>query len=128
MGAIKEPVMEQKWQKYKQKINNNSITVKILINRILFKLTLINTGYEYYSIVNKDLITKLRLPRIKIPPKPITGFIKENIKEPWVEIIEIVVEIWCLTLYLFRRLGELTLIVPCYFGHSSVNLEYKIAL
>ena len=38
------------------------------------------------------------------------------------------VEIWCLTLYLFRRLGELTLIVPCYFGHSSVNLEYKITL
>ena len=40
----------------------------------------------------------------------------------------IIVEIWCLTLYLFRRLGELTLIVPCYFGHSSVNLGYKIAL
>ena len=39
-----------------------------------------------------------------------------------------IVEIWCLTLYLFRRLGELTLIVPCYFGHSSVNLGYKIAL
>ena len=38
------------------------------------------------------------------------------------------VEIWCLTLYLFRRLGELTLIVPCYFGHSSVNLRYKMAL
>ena len=40
----------------------------------------------------------------------------------------IYVEIWCLTLYLFRRLRELTLIVPCYFGHSSVNLGYKIAL
>ena len=38
------------------------------------------------------------------------------------------VEIWCLILYLFHRLGELTLIVPCYFGHSSVNLGYKIAL
>ena len=38
------------------------------------------------------------------------------------------VEIWCLTLYLFRRLGELTLIVLYYFGHSSVNLGYKIAL
>ena len=38
------------------------------------------------------------------------------------------VEIWCQTLYLFHRLGELTLIVPCYFGHSSVNLRYKIAL
>ena len=38
------------------------------------------------------------------------------------------VEIWCLTLYLFHRLGKLTLIVPCYFGHSSVNLGYKITL
>ena len=38
------------------------------------------------------------------------------------------VKIWCLTLYLFRRLGELTLIVPCYFGHNSVNLGYKITL
>ena len=38
------------------------------------------------------------------------------------------VEIWCLTLYLFHRLGKLTLIVPCYFGHSFVNLRYKIAL
>ena len=38
------------------------------------------------------------------------------------------VEIWCLTLYLFYRLGELTLIVPCYFGYSFVNLGYKIAL
>ena len=38
------------------------------------------------------------------------------------------VEIWCQTLYLFHRLEELTLIVPCYFGHSSVNLRYKIAL
>ena len=40
----------------------------------------------------------------------------------------IIVEMGCLTLYLFRRLGELTLIVPCYFGYSSVNLGYKIAL
>ena len=43
---------------------------------------LINIGYEYYSIVDKDLITELRLPRVKIPPKPIISFIKENIKEP----------------------------------------------
>ena len=39
-----------------------------------------------------------------------------------------ILEIWCLTLCLFRRLGELTMIVPCYFSHSSVNLGYKIAL
>ena len=90
MRAIKEPVMEQEWQKYKPKINNNSITVEILINKVLFKPTLINTGYKCYSIVNKDFITELRLPRVKIPPKPITGFIKENTKELWVEIIKIV--------------------------------------
>ena len=43
---------------------------------------LINIGYECYSIVDKDFITELRFPRIKIPPKPIIGFVKENIKEP----------------------------------------------
>ena len=40
--------------------------------------------------MDKDLITELQLPRVKIPPKPITGFIKENTKEPWVEITEII--------------------------------------
>ena len=39
--------------------------------------------------MDKDLITELRLPRVKIPPKPIISFIKKNIKEPWVEIMEI---------------------------------------
>ena len=38
------------------------------------------------------------------------------------------VEIWCLTLYLFHRLGKLTLIIPCYFCDNSVNLGYKKAL
>ena len=63
-------------------MDNNLITVKELINGISFKFTLINTSDKYYSIMDKDLITELRLPRVKIPPKPITGFIKENIKEP----------------------------------------------
>ena len=71
-------------------MDSDSITVEVLINRVSFKLTLINTGYEYYSIVDKDLVTELWLPRVKIPLKPIIGFIKENIKESWVEIIEIV--------------------------------------
>ena len=71
-------------------MDGNLIIVEILINGILFKPVLIDTGYECYSIVDKDLITELRLPRVKIPPKPIIGFIKENIKEPWVEITEIV--------------------------------------
>ena len=82
--------MEQEWQKYKPKMDSNSITVKILINKVLFKPALINTGCKYYSIVDKNLITELRFPRVKIPPKLITGFIKENTKEPWVKIMEIV--------------------------------------
>ena len=64
--------------------------VEILVNRVLFKPVLINTCCECYSIVDKDLVTELRLPRVKIPFKSITGFVKENIKEPWVEITEIV--------------------------------------
>ena len=90
MGATKEPVMEQEWQKYKPKMDSNSITVEILINGVSFKPVLINTGYKCYSIMDKDFITKLRLPRVKIPPKPIISFINENTKEPWVEITEIV--------------------------------------
>ena len=70
-------------------MDGNSITVETLINGVSFKPVLINTNYKYYSIVDKNLITKLQLPRVKIPPKPITGFIKENTKEPWVEITEI---------------------------------------
>ena len=41
-----------------------------------------NTSGKYYSIVDKNLITELRLPHIKIPRKQIIGFIKENTKEP----------------------------------------------
>ena len=63
-------------------MDSDLITVEVLINRVSFKPTLINISYEYYFIVDKDLIIKLRLPRIKIPFKPIIGFIKENIKEP----------------------------------------------
>ena len=74
--------MEQEWQEYKPKMDGDLITVKILINGISFKPALINTGCECYSIMDKNLIIELRLPRVKIPLKPITGFIKENIKEP----------------------------------------------
>ena len=63
-------------------MDNDLITVKVLINGVLFKPVLINIGYECYFIVDKNLITELRLPRIKIPPKPITGLIKKNTKEP----------------------------------------------
>ena len=70
-------------------MDHDLIIVKVLINKVLFKLVLINTGCEYYSIMDKDFITELRLPRVKIPPKPIIGFNKENTKEPWVKITEI---------------------------------------
>ena len=59
MGVTKEPVMEQEWQKYEQKMDGNLITVETLINGVLFKPALINTGYKCYSIVDKDLITEL---------------------------------------------------------------------
>ena len=62
-------------------MDSNSIIVKILINGILFKFILINTGYKYYSIIDKDFITELRFPRVKIPLKPIISCIKENTKE-----------------------------------------------
>ena len=39
--------------------------------------------------MKKDLSIELRLPRIKIPPKSITGFVKKNTKEPGVEITKI---------------------------------------
>ena len=70
-------------------MDGDSITVEILINGVLFKPALINTGCEYYSIVDKDFVTELRLPRVKILPKSIIGFVKENTKEPKVEIMEI---------------------------------------
>ena len=59
-------------------MDNNLITVKVLINKVLFKPVLINTNYKYYSIMDKDLITELRLPRIKILFKLITGFVKKK--------------------------------------------------
>ena len=89
MGATKEPVIEQEWQEYEPRINSNLITVEVLINEVLFKPALINTSCECYFIVDKDLVTELRLPRVKIPPKPIIGFVKGNTKEPWVEITKI---------------------------------------
>ena len=70
-------------------MDSDLIIVEILINGVLFKPVLINIGYKCYSIVDKDLITELRFPRVKIPPKPIISFVKENTKEPWVEITEI---------------------------------------
>ena len=63
-------------------MDNDSITIKVFINKVFFKPVLINTNYKYYFIMNKDFITELRLLRIKIPLKPITGFIKKNTKEP----------------------------------------------
>ena len=65
-------------------MDGNLITVKVLIDRVSFKPTLINTGYKYYSIVDKNLVVELRLPCVKIPLKPIINFFKENIKEPGV--------------------------------------------
>ena len=82
METIKELVIKQEWQEHEPKINNNLITVEVLINRILFKPALINIDCEHYFIMDKNLITELRFPRVKILFKPIIGFINENTKEP----------------------------------------------
>ena len=74
--------MKQEWQEYEPKMDGDLIIVEVLINGVLFKPALINIGYKCYSIMDKDLIMELRFPRVKIPFKPIIGFIKENIKEP----------------------------------------------
>ena len=70
-------------------MDGNFITVEVLINGVLFKAVLINISCECYFIMDKDFITELRFLHIKILRKPILGFIKENIKELWVEITEI---------------------------------------
>ena len=70
-------------------MDGDLITIKVLINKVLFKPISINIGYKYYSIMDKNFITKLQLPCIKIPLKPIISFVKENTKEPRVEIIKI---------------------------------------
>ena len=70
-------------------MDGDLITVEILINGVLFKPALIDIGCECYFIVDKDFVTELRLLRVKIPLKPIIGFVKENTKESWVEITEI---------------------------------------
>ena len=46
-------------------------------------------GHLTYSIMDKNFITELRFPRVKIPLKPIINFIKENTKKPWVKITDI---------------------------------------
>ena len=63
-------------------MDNDLIIIKILINKVLFKPMLSNINYQYYFIIDKNLITELRLPRVKIPPKRIINFVKRNIKEP----------------------------------------------
>ena len=90
VGIIKEPVIEQEWQEHEPRMDSDLITVKVLINGVLLKPALINTGCEYYSIVDKNFVTELRFPRVKILLKSITIFVKENTKEPWMEITEII--------------------------------------
>ena len=84
-----------------------------------FKPALINTDYKYYSIVNKDLITELRFLRVKIPPKPIIRFIKENTKEPWVEITEI--EKFFINIQRYRR-NIFTDVVPVLLNPVIIEL------
>ena len=66
-------------------------------------------NYKYYFLIGKDLITELRFPHIKIPLKPIISFIKENIKEPWAEIIKIIK--FCINIQGYQR-NIFTYVVP----------------
>ena len=50
-------------------MDGDLIIIKVLINKVLFKPILINTDCKCYSIMDKDLITKLRFPCVKIPLK-----------------------------------------------------------
>ena len=70
-------------------MDNDLITAEVLITRFWFKLTLINTGYEYYFVIIQGLVTESWFQRVKFLLKPIIRFVKENIKKPWVEITEI---------------------------------------
>ena len=45
-------------------MDSDSIIVKVLIYGVFFKPILINTNEEYYFIVDKDFIIRLRLPRV----------------------------------------------------------------
>ena len=121
MEATKEPVIKQEWQEYKPKIDGNLITVKALINGVLFKPTLIDIGYKYYSIMDKDLITELQLPRVNIPPKPIIGFIKENTKKPWVEITKIIK--FSIGIQEYRR-NIFTYVVPALLNPVIIGLPW----
>ena len=71
-------------------MDSDSIIVEGLFNRVSFKPMLIDIGCECHFIVDKDFIINLRLPCVKIPLKPIISFIKEDTREPGVEITEIV--------------------------------------
>ena len=61
-------------------MDGDLITVKVLINRVLFKPTLTNTNCKYYSIINKNLITELRLPRVKIPQNRLLVLLRKRLR------------------------------------------------
>ena len=70
--------------------------------------------------MDKHLITELRFPRVKIPPKPIIGFIKENIKEPWVKITEIIAK-FSINIQGYRR-NIFTYMVPTLLNLSDYGV------
>ena len=61
-------------------MDSELITVEVLINRVSFKPTLINTGCECYSIVDKNLVMELRLPRIKIPLNRLQALLRKTLR------------------------------------------------
>ena len=102
-------------------MDGDLITVEVLINGVLFKPVFIDIDCECYFIVDENFITELWLPRVKIPLKPIIGFVKENIMEPLVEIIEIVK--FSIDIQRYRR-NIFTYVVPVLLNPVIMGLPW----
>lgn len=60
-------------QRLIKKMNGKPFVIDALINGIYQVPTLIDNGCECLAAINKTLVRKLDLPRIKIPPRNLTG-------------------------------------------------------
>ena len=49
-------------------MDGNLMIIKVLINGVLFKPVLVDISCKYYSIIDKDFISKLWFSRVNIPP------------------------------------------------------------
>ena len=52
------------WKGFSQHMEKDSLLISVLINQEFFARSLINTGYEIYSMINAKFTAKCKLPRI----------------------------------------------------------------